>query len=577
MFNETCWRSILQNLDNFCQFILLPFFALDNEEIQNIEADPPSFVNSVYAFSLDGSDSRAYIYHFLISKVQKSSELLQSMYSLLENYLSQISVEESPETFFSIMHFFSSAARQFTQQNFEIANQFIQSISLYLGSNSCLIQSAVLKCFESMKLPSPLIIHCSLQLIESPSKLVRYHAALALSSSLSSFMNSSASIGLSPEIVVSIVQRFVELSAEFHDPSFDKSLKSVISFFGVDLKAACKEVAEKFFDFFLLLSRNEGCVENAKLVLEMISVFFNSVRGDDQFLSFSLEPFFVTSLELLDEFPEHFVPDIIEFCAHLIAFSSTISPRFWEAIRLIPQFQYQKGFRSHLASCLLFSNLVIRDPDMAVQECETLTNYIFQIMDFLKEDQICSSLDFLGNLFYAAQKISNLHPIFTIIIQFLQNPKISSSASNLCAMMLIISFENLKDLFFSNDFFIHWISSCSLQHLMALLYYLHNHIRDEEKIQILSLIFNKISNENQDKSAIAEQCTDLSNLSSDDASCLSHFSSEKFLQFLKNYLKQIQNSSVFDGTQQFFEISLQDIITQSNDLDNYLLSCQSLS
>ena len=447
--NPVTLQSISADFESFTKYVILPFYLLTDEDINNAINNPSEFVNNFHTHCVDNSDPRSVLSSALIFHVMVIPEMKNIFTSLLFSNMHNTSPEFG-KIIYSLCYLFSFTANKVDQS---ISNM----LAPLLQSDSFIVRCGGLLALKNMHV-SIEIITLTFDLLQDSYILVRYYAAIALSYFLSLLSNQPENTSFIQNKyashVLEILQIYFQLTQEFNDYDLFDLIREYIKLFGpILIEIAPSFVGETYKTFLHCASLNLNYQSN--LILSSISRFLEMIPSQNEVLTqsivFLLNEIYgsLTHSGLVHN--KSAIKSLVETVSNIIAISPVITDLHWQIFNIFPHF-YNLALEE---ICLAYRNLIIKDiqnvqkPEIFLNLLNIASNLLNLQIDISESGPI---LGYISTLLVAAS-ISGFpnpeiisccsndfyHQITAIVLKGLTIARISSFCSTLFAALLIFN------------------------------------------------------------------------------------------------------------------------------------------
>ncbi|OHT16570.1 hypothetical protein TRFO_13177 [Tritrichomonas foetus] len=439
--NPLTWASISSDFVEFTKCIILPFFILTPDDMNDAVNDPQAFVINFHAHCYDDSDPRCTMTKALTMHGKVLPEFGNTFSQLLLSIL-PLRTPEYDQITYSVCYLFSTVSSKVDQS---IGNQ----IAPLLQSNSFIVRCAALLALKDMDVP-PEIVLATFSLLQDEYTIVKYYAALALSTFLQNMNGEKADLirnQCGPH-VQGIIQTYFQLAQEFCDYDFIDLIRIYIQFFGPILFDIAPSVITDIFQVFLNCSNLNA---QATIVLSAISKFLDLLTAQQEILNQSCIYLLMGIYKLLDNnvLQPDAIKTVIELLANIVAVSPQITELHWQVFQVLtPLFSIALD-----EICTVFKNLIIKDTETARKP--DISNNLFHVALILIQQQpdpveTGPIMSFLASLLVILTGVSTSPELYQNITPLTVNglniPRISSNSFTLFGAMLIFDAQGLFNL-----------------------------------------------------------------------------------------------------------------------------------
>lgn len=373
--------SILGDFEEFTKQVILPFFVLTDEDIENAANDPFKFIQDFHATSINDSDSRSNLSHAVEMQAKKSPEIIETFGSLLFSIIPLRSSEYDKITY-TVCYLFSTVSKHINPKD---VPSFCESMGPLLQSESFIVRSGALLALRDMKnVPAPIILS-AFQILtsEEESILVKYYAAISLSSFLT-YINKLSNDDQTKQIIrdemdeetaTNTIKNYFFLCQEFNDYDFISLIHACINFFGPNLHQVSPSLVFDMYNMFVEISKNEY---QSDLLMQSISLYLDLLSRDSQneILNSTIEILIGQITESLksEVLSPKAVVTVADLTSNMIAFSPTITENHWKLMEMFIELVRISSSGENLNSdsiliysllleavCNGYKNLIIKD------------------------------------------------------------------------------------------------------------------------------------------------------------------------------------------------------------------------
>lgn len=529
--SDFTWPGIMSDLKEFIKNVILPFFILTPQDIDDAINDPSAFVQNFHAICMDDSDPRAVLSHALEMKGQVCNELCTVLVSLLNSIIPLRSPEYDQITY-SVCYLFSTISVNIN--NPEQVASFCSVMMPLFQSQSFIVRCGALLAFRDMKnIPPPIVLSTFAMLSsENEMLIIKYYAAIALSSFLTNIDNQTADIirnEMDGKTVSEVVKSYFLLAQEFNDYDFVMLIKSYIAFFGPNLTHIAPSFVAETYSMFLNFSKKES---ESKTILSSLSKYLELLAQTSQegilneTINYLLNEI-INTLKSNILLP-HAIIAVADLVANIMALSPAISELHWQILILFSELIQFSSANSKIkepsiklarsvncsftsvshsflleAVCIAYKNLIIKDkettrkPEVANGLTNTALSMVFCNSDIKEAGPAFSFLATLLIILAGSQviDISDLYnKLVPMVVNCLSANDIMSYASILFGAMIIFNsdylFEIIKDT--RSQILLKWANSVSNKTSSAFITTINKKCQSFSNDEIIMLISKAI-------------------------------------------------------------------------------------
>lgn len=461
------WNSISSDLINFLQLIVLPLFAMDENDLNDAMNDPGVFLQNFHAKSRDASDPRSYLLQALSHRARKSQELCMACTQLLFAYLEQPSPEYDRSKY-AACHLFSAVAQHADAL-------VITKIASLIKHPSFIVRVGGLVALQNAPCVPGEVVLEMMAMLQDESILVQYFAAVDLCTFLEKLSVEESNVvrqTCGPNLVV-IIGSYFRLSQEFYDYQLIEFIRTIVEFFGPQLIGS----AESFVaETYKVLVEHSGYQSLTDIVASSIGRFLEFLDGQPEVANNVIGVLLQAIFESLPHLKAESVSSIVGLIAKIVATSPVISEAHWQIIQLlIPVVPLARD-----EVCVSFKNLVIRDKETACRP-DIAPKLIELALSMIRDSSTASNLtpwmSFLSSVLVvvsgtsAVDQSSVVPAVFSVAMSGFEVPVTLPYASMLFGALLIFNSEATLALLGAGrvEFLGNWLQSVKIVVLLAVL------------------------------------------------------------------------------------------------------------
>lgn len=337
--NEYTGPGILGDFEEFTKIVILPFFILTPTDMEYAMDDPFTFILNFHSNCTDDSDARSIISRAFELQSSVNPEIVQTYCTLFLSIL-PLRAPEYDQITYSLCFLFSTVSKHINP--IEVPS-FCEMMLPLLQSDSFIVRSGCLLALRDMKnVPADIIlIIFQILVIEEEVILVKYYAAISLSSILKNIDEETAQIiqsNIDEKTIADIIKNYFILSQEFRDYDFVNLIQSYIEFFGQNLLEVSPSFISDIFNMFLEFSTMEA---QSNEILKSIFSYLNLLAENSQFevLNEIIEFLIGQIAEALknDSLVPKSIVSVAELVLNMIAISPSITESHWKILELFDE------------------------------------------------------------------------------------------------------------------------------------------------------------------------------------------------------------------------------------------------
>ena len=427
--------AIASAIPMFCENVILPFFRLSPDDIEDSIHNVKSFLASFHAQVLDYCDYRGCICACL-SGNPLGEEIGNFFASMLDTGLSE-------DLTYSVLHILSSCPH----------NTFERCAAL-LHSSSHLVRTGALLCLRQLPCSLyPVEFYIPIvQLLNDEALLVRYFSMTSLDIMWQKEDRQAETVRVCLPFIPLILERYTQLAAEFSDFDFVRFIANFLSFFSGSLIDNASDIIVKVFTIYLHFL---GCSEDPTstgIIITELFLFIRACLTAQANITLSLNALILTILEHYNTIPNAVRGTLLTLASNIVCMLPDALPAYDLIVREVPS-MLQTSETDEVSEALLnlLRNLVLRfhanlDCDTLLQFALTTTQALVQSWDRLSS--IYSSFLLISALIDAHEPPDSLFALLqSLIAPFLELQDSWESLSALLLSMFTRGFRPTPELY----------------------------------------------------------------------------------------------------------------------------------
>ena len=377
--------AIASAIPMFCQNVILPFFRLTPDDIEDSIHNVKSFLASFHAQVLDYCDYRGCICTCLAGN-PLGEEIGNYFASLLDT-------GHSEDLTYSVLHILSSCPHN----TFERCAAMVHSCSHLVRTGALLCLRQLPCSVYPVEFYVPIV-----QLLNDKALLVRYFALTSLDIMWQKEDRQAETIRVCVPFIPLILERYTELAAEFSDFDFVRFIANFLSFFSANLIGNASDIIVKVFTFYLHFV---GCSEDPTatgIIITELFLFIHTCLTAQANITPSLNTLILMVLENYDTIPNAVRGTLLTLVSNIVCMLPDALPAYDIIVRQVPSLlQTSETDEVSEALLTLLRNLVLRFH--ANLDCNALLQFAITTSQALVQ-----SWDRLGSIYASFLLISAL-------------------------------------------------------------------------------------------------------------------------------------------------------------------------